>query len=67
VRDLHEWMVEHFEGCVLFRRIGEGELEGDECVEVMKMETEEGKKVTRNKGTKYVACFKRLEDPVWPE
>ena len=43
------------------------EEEGDECVEVMKMETEEGKKVTRNGGTKFVACFRRLEDPAWPE
>jgi tRNA (guanine-N7-)-methyltransferase len=67
VRDLHEWMVEHFAGCKLFERIGEEEEGKDECVEVMKMETEEGKKVTRNGGTKFVACFRRLEDPVWPE
>ena len=38
----------------------------DECVAVMRQETEEGKKVTRNNGNKYVALFKRLEDPAWP-
>jgi len=27
------------------------------------MDTEEGKKVTRNKGEKWVACFKRKDDP----
>jgi tRNA (guanine-N7-)-methyltransferase len=67
VRDLHEWMVEHFQGCKLFERMTEEEEASDGCVEVMKMETEEGKKVGRNGGTKFVACFRRLEDPVWPE
>lgn len=66
VKDLHEWMVEHFEGCKLFQRLTEQEEEKDECVEVMKMETEEGKKVGRNGGTKYVACFRRVDDPAWP-
>jgi tRNA (guanine-N7-)-methyltransferase len=27
------------------------------------MSTEEGKKVERNKGDKWVACFRRKEDP----
>jgi len=51
----------------LFERVAEEDLEKDQCVDVMKMETEEGKKVQRNKGNKYVACFRRLEDPAWPE
>jgi tRNA (guanine-N7-)-methyltransferase len=31
----------------------------------MKTETEEGMKVTRNGGQKFVALFRRLEDPPW--
>ncbi|KAK8168707.1 putative methyltransferase-domain-containing protein [Phyllosticta citrichinensis] len=66
VEDLHLWMVDHFEKHPGFARIPEAELESDVCVEVMKTETEEGKKVTRNGGKKYVACFRRPEDPPWP-
>ena len=66
VEDLHLWMVEHFEAHPSFERVGEEETEDDECVEVMRMETEEGKKVERNGGTKFVAVFRRLEDPPWP-
>ena len=66
VEDLHTWMVEHFEKHPSFERVGEMEVEGDECVEVMRTETEEGKKAERNGGTKYVAVFRRLEDPAWP-
>jgi tRNA (guanine-N7-)-methyltransferase len=74
VKDLHEWMKGHFERHPSFERVskvfeeGEGEnQEGmDESVRLMRSETEEGKKVTRNNGMKYVACFRRLEDPAWP-
>jgi len=65
VEDLHNWMARHLEDHPLFERIGEEELEGDVCVEVMKSDTEEGKKVTRNKGQKWVACFRRRHDPEW--
>jgi tRNA (guanine-N7-)-methyltransferase len=30
-------------------------------------EAEEGKKVARVNGNKYVACFRRVDDPPWPE
>ncbi|KAF2255804.1 guanine-N(7)--methyltransferase [Trematosphaeria pertusa] len=66
VQDLHEWMVEHFERHPSFERVGEEEQEADECVRVMKSETEEGKKVERNGGTKFVALYRRVEDPPWP-
>ncbi|KAF2804828.1 uncharacterized protein BDZ99DRAFT_467081 [Mytilinidion resinicola] len=66
VEDLHKWMVEHFEAHPSFERVGEVEQEGDMCVEVMRTETEEGKKVGRNGGRKFVACFRRVEDPPWP-
>ncbi|KAJ9663742.1 tRNA (guanine-N(7)-)-methyltransferase (tRNA(m7G46)-methyltransferase) [Coniosporium apollinis] len=66
VEDLHKWMVEHFEAHPSFERVGEAEQEADQCVDIMRTETEEGKKVERNKGVKFVALFKRLEDPPWP-
>ena len=36
-------------------------------VKCIREETEEGKKVTRNGGTKFVAVFRRREDPKWPD
>lgn len=66
VEDLHKWMVEHLEGHPGFERVSEEEQESDACVAVMKTETEEGKKVERNGGHKFVACFRRLSDPPWP-
>ena len=65
VEDLHLWMVEHFDKHPSFERISEAEQEADECVEVMRTGTEEGQKVTRNNGQKFVALFRRLEDPPW--
>lgn len=66
VEDLHNWMVERFEAHPSFERVGSEEVEADECVGVMREETEEGKKVTRNGGRKFVAVFRRTEDPEWP-
>lgn len=71
VEELHLWMVRHFEGedsgdgRELWERVGEEELEGDVCVRVMSEETEEGKKVSRNGGRKYIAVFRRRGDPGW--
>lgn len=65
VEDLHNWMVQHFDSHPSFQRVPEDEQEADECVSVMRTETEEGKKVERNKGKKFVALFRRLEDPEW--
>lgn len=66
VHDLHKWMVQHFEEHPSFKRVSKEEEDEDQCVKVMMMETEEGKKVERNGGEKFVACFRRLEDPPWP-
>lgn len=66
VEDLHSWMVEHLAAHPSFERVGEEEVESDECVSAMRVETEEGKKVERNGGKKFVAVFRRLEDPPWP-
>ncbi len=67
VPDLHEWMVEHFTAHPSFERAPEEEQEADPCVAIMRTETEEGKKVERNKGQKLVALFRRLEDPPYGE
>lgn len=63
VLDLHEWMVKHLEEHPLFERLSKEWEAEDECVKQMLVETEEGKKVARNKGDKFVACFRRLPDP----
>ncbi|KAJ4155336.1 hypothetical protein LMH87_000590 [Akanthomyces muscarius] len=65
VEALHEWMVEHLEAHPAFERVADEEVESDPCVAVMRAETEEGKKVARNKGLKFVALFRRREDPPW--
>lgn len=66
VEDLHKWMVKHFDDHPSFVRLTEEEQEADKCVHIMRIETEEGKKVERNKGMKFVACYRRIEDPPWP-
>lgn len=65
VEDLHKWMVGHLEAHPSFERIGEEEQESDGCVAIMRSKTEEGQKVERNQGEKFVALFRRLEDPAW--
>ncbi|KAI5291848.1 tRNA (guanine-N(7)-)-methyltransferase (tRNA(m7G46)-methyltransferase) [Ascosphaera aggregata] len=79
VEELHHWMVSHFENGAsggnaleganavqeLWRRLTDEELADDPCVAVMMNETEEGKKVTRNNGQKFVAVWQRREQPDW--
>lgn len=69
VHDLHLWMVKHLSAFPLFERIPNDapELLADPVVEAVRVSTEEGKKVERNKGSKWLACFRRREDPVWGE
>ncbi|EPS33555.1 hypothetical protein PDE_08517 [Penicillium oxalicum 114-2] len=81
VEEYHHWVLRHFryeteEGEMapertggirdLWELVSDEELEADPCVHVMKFETEESKKVTRNNGNKYVAVFRRKADPEWP-
>ncbi|KAK9849192.1 hypothetical protein MYU51_014777 [Penicillium brevicompactum] len=77
VEEYHYWVLKHFlnrpeDGTPppsskdLFERVSDEELEADPCVRVMKFETEESKKVTRNNGKKFVAVFRRKADPEWP-
>jgi tRNA (guanine-N7-)-methyltransferase len=82
VEEYHHWVLRHFKyetaegenvadeitGGIrdLWELVSDEELEADPCVRVMKFETEESKKVTRNNGNKYVAVFRRKADPEWP-
>ena len=66
VKELHEWHVQQCDSHPLFRRLSEEVLKGDPCVEAMTVETEEGKKVARNKGSKYHAVYERIEKPSGP-
>jgi len=68
VKDLHDWMAKHLSEFPLFEKIEEEDLVRDgkgPILDAIKMDTEEGKKVSRNKGEKWVVCFKRKEDPEW--
>ena len=67
VEDLHAWIVQHVTEHPSFERMDQQEVDQDECVRIVCEETEEGKKVQRNGGRKFVAVFRRLEDPEWPE
>ena len=62
VLDLHNWMRSHGECHELFERLTNEEEENDPCVHIMREATEEGKKVARNGGSKYIAVFRRLTD-----
>lgn len=63
VKDLYEWMVKHFEEYPLFKRVEESALNEDPIVAKLYDSTEEGQKVTRNNGEKFVALFQRVADP----
>ncbi|KAJ3411799.1 tRNA (guanine-N(7)-)-methyltransferase (tRNA(m7G46)-methyltransferase) [Chytridiales sp. JEL 0842] len=61
VKDLHDWMVKHLDAHPLFERLSKDEMDSDPCVPCVMQDTEEGKKVERNKGSKYLMCYRRLE------
>ncbi|KAI3406645.2 hypothetical protein KGF56_000491 [Candida oxycetoniae] len=63
VEDLHNWMVKHLDEHPLFQRLSKEWEDKDECVKIMYNSTEEGQKVTRNKGSKWIACYERLPNP----
>lgn len=62
VEELHDWNVKHMSEHKLFKRLPEEDVTKDICVELMKEETEEAKKVTRNGGKKFVAVFEKICD-----
>jgi len=61
VEELHEWHLSKCRAHPLFRELDEEELKADVCVEAMKKETEEGKKVERAGAKKYFAVFEKVE------
>jgi tRNA (guanine-N7-)-methyltransferase len=65
VRELHQWHVDKCNAHPLFKRLSEQEMNNDPCVELMKNETEEGKKVSKlggdnKKGEKYYCVYQRI-------
>ena len=64
VCDLHEWMKSHLEAFPLFEPVSEADLREEgkgPILDAVYSSTEEGKKVDRNKGDKWLACFRRVE------
>ncbi|KAG6840929.1 hypothetical protein C0991_003187 [Blastosporella zonata] len=64
VKDLHEWMRSHLEAFPLFSYVDEESLRAEgkgPIIDAVYTSTEEGKKVQRNKGEKWLACFRRIE------
>eukprot|EP00980_Cylindrotheca_fusiformis_P003048 scaffold713_cov131-Cylindrotheca_fusiformis.AAC.6 len=59
--ELHKWHMENCDTHLPFRRLDETVLKDDPCVKAMSTETEESKKVERNKGAKQSAVYKRLD------
>lgn len=65
VHDLHLWMVKHLTSHPLFKPISEDDLiSSDESeksvIQSIRQSTEEGKKVARNHGEKFLAVFRRI-------
>ncbi|XP_001653710.2 tRNA (guanine-N(7)-)-methyltransferase [Aedes aegypti] len=60
VKDLHEWMCKHIEQHPAFERLTDDEVKADVLSEKLLDSSEEGKKVTRNKGDKFVAIFRKI-------
>ncbi|XP_019620612.1 PREDICTED: tRNA (guanine-N(7)-)-methyltransferase-like isoform X1 [Branchiostoma belcheri] len=66
VEEVHEWMKQHFVQHPLFHQMTPEEYKEDPVVEKLYESTEEGQKVTRNKGDKFLAIFRRIKDPLLP-
>lgn len=61
VKDLYDWMYDHFKNFPLFEELSKEEIEKDEIVPHLFDSSEEGQKVTRNNGEKFFNVFKRIE------
>lgn len=60
VKDLFDWMEMHLDACPLFRPLNEQEHAEDRVKDYVRTSTEEGKKVERNKGDKWLKIYERL-------
>ncbi|VDB84730.1 unnamed protein product [Peniophora sp. CBMAI 1063] len=66
VKDLADWMRGHLTAHPLFEYVEEEKLREDghgPVLDAVREATEEGKKVARNGGDKWLACFRRIEVP----
>ena len=66
VKDLAEWMSAHLNAFPLFESVDTETLRAEgkgPILDAVWNSTEEGKKVERNKGEKWLACFRRIEIP----
>lgn len=64
VHDLHKWMKSHLEAFPLFEPMSEDVLRAEgkgPILDAVYNSTEEGRKVQRNQGEKWLACFRRIE------
>ena len=63
VLELNKWMHTSLASHPLFEEIPKEEYEKDPVIPLLSDSSEEGKKVTRNNGQKYLAVFRRIKDP----
>ncbi|VDP35417.1 unnamed protein product [Soboliphyme baturini] len=59
VKEVFEWNVNHFSAHPMFERVSDAELSQDPVFPLLFESTEEGAKVTRNKGSKFHAVFRK--------
>ena len=64
VKELADWMAAHLSSHPLFQRLDQKELDQDPVVAKLYESTEEGQKVSRAKGEKWCAVFRRVPDPL---
>ncbi|KAH8831264.1 putative methyltransferase [Flagelloscypha sp. PMI_526] len=63
VKDLHDWMKSHLDAFPLFDYVDEQTLRDEgkgPILDAVFFSTEEGKKVERNSGEKWLACYRRI-------
>jgi tRNA (guanine-N7-)-methyltransferase len=60
IEALHDWMCKHVSQHPAFERLTEDEVKSDILYDKLPESSEEGQKVTRNKGDKFFAIFRRL-------
>jgi Putative methyltransferase len=60
VRELHDWHTSRLEEHPLFHRLSEDSVRADPAVSLVLEQTEEGRKVARLGGRKYLAVYERL-------
>eukprot|EP00127_Corallochytrium_limacisporum_P001623 Clim_evm20s70 gene=Clim_evmTU20s70 len=63
VFELYEWMTYYIDRHPAFSRLSEEDATNDPAAEIMWNNTEEGKKVERNQGSKWIAVYNRVRLP----